>query len=82
MSQFIKLLTGQVCTAGSRIFVQEGIYDQFLAKFTAAAKAVGAGAGDPFAPGTLHGPQVSQTQFDVRLRCSESAFVSILTATL
>jgi acyl-CoA reductase-like NAD-dependent aldehyde dehydrogenase len=58
-----------VCTAGSRIFVQEAIYDQFLTKFTAAAKAVGAGAGDPFAPGTLHGPQVSQTQFDVRLLC-------------
>nr|ALG75772.1 aldehyde dehydrogenase 2 [Tricholoma vaccinum] len=55
---------GQVCTAGSRIFVQEGIYDQFLAKFTAAATAVEAGTGDPFSPGTLHGPQVSQTQFD------------------
>nr|ADY86395.1 aldehyde dehydrogenase [Tricholoma vaccinum] len=55
---------GQVCTAGSRIFVQEGIYDQFLAKFTEAAKALGAGAGDPFSPATLHGPQVSQTQFD------------------
>lgn len=56
-----------MCIAGSRIFVQEGIYDKFLAKFTAAAKTFGAGAGDPFAPETLHGPQVSQTQFDVRL---------------
>jgi len=55
---------GQVCTAGSRIFVQEGVYDQFLAEFTGAAKALGACAGDQFAQGTLHGPQVSQVQFD------------------
>jgi aldehyde dehydrogenase (NAD+) len=60
MLDHISLLTSQVCTS-SRIFIQEGIYDEFLAKFTAAAKAVGAG-GDPFA---LHGPQVSQTQFGV-----------------
>jgi aldehyde dehydrogenase (NAD+) len=56
-----------VCTAGSRIFIQEGIYDQFLAKFTEAAKVLGAAAGDPFAQGTLHGPQVSQTQFEVHI---------------
>ncbi|KAF9053883.1 aldehyde dehydrogenase [Hymenopellis radicata] len=29
---------GQCCNAGSRIFVQEGIYDQFLAQFTEVAK--------------------------------------------
>jgi aldehyde dehydrogenase (NAD+) len=57
---------GQVCSAGSRIFVQEGVYDKFLEHFTAAAKGLGDGAGDPFAPGTQHGPQISQTQFDVR----------------
>jgi hypothetical protein len=56
---------GQVCAAGSRIFVQEGVYDQFLEHFTAAAKALGDSAGDPFAPSTLHGPQISLTQFDV-----------------
>ncbi|TFK33776.1 aldehyde dehydrogenase [Crucibulum laeve] len=55
---------GQACTAGSRIFVQEGIYDQFLAKFTAVAKALGDAIGDPFSPTTRHGPQVSQAQFD------------------
>lgn len=60
-------LIGQVCTAGSRIFVQEGIYDQFLGKFTEETKVRAAAAGDPFAQGTLHGPQVSKTQFDVRL---------------
>lgn len=55
---------GQVCTAGSRIFVQEGIYDEFLKKFTAAAQSLT--IGDPFAPDTVHGPQVSKTQFEVR----------------
>ncbi|KAK2462656.1 hypothetical protein APHAL10511_005389 [Amanita phalloides] len=55
---------GQVCTAGSRIFVQEGIYDKFLAKMTEITRAAGAAAGDPFQPSTLHGPQVSKTQFD------------------
>jgi acyl-CoA reductase-like NAD-dependent aldehyde dehydrogenase len=51
--------------AGSRIYVQEGIYEEFLAKFTEVAKALGTAAGDPFTPGTEHGPQVSQIQFDV-----------------
>ncbi|KAG6811501.1 hypothetical protein H0H92_007149 [Tricholoma furcatifolium] len=55
---------GQSCVAGSRIFVQEGIYDQFLAKFSAIAKHLAATTGDPFAAGTQHGPQVSQNQFD------------------
>ncbi|KAJ7584399.1 aldehyde dehydrogenase [Mycena floridula] len=55
---------GQVCTAGSRIIVQEGIYDQFLAAFTKAAEALQGAIGDPFAPTTNHGPQVSQVQFD------------------
>lgn len=57
---------GQICTAGSRIFVQEGIYSEFLKKFTVVAQALGAATGDPFALNTQHGPQVSQTQFDVR----------------
>ncbi|TFK17576.1 indole-3-acetaldehyde dehydrogenase [Coprinopsis marcescibilis] len=55
---------GQMCVAGSRIFVQEGVYDEFLAKISAAAKALGDAAGDPFAEGTQHGPQISKTQVD------------------
>ncbi|KAL0959105.1 hypothetical protein HGRIS_014402 [Hohenbuehelia grisea] len=55
---------GQVCCAGSRIFVQEGIYDKFVPAFTAAAKALAGATGDPFSPTTQHGPQVSQTQFE------------------
>lgn len=53
---------GQACCAGSRIYVQEDIYDTFLEKFKARiAKNV---VGDPFAENTFQGPQVSQLQFD------------------
>ncbi|KAJ7150513.1 aldehyde dehydrogenase [Mycena crocata] len=55
---------GQSCVAGSRIFVQEGIYPQFMEKFTAMVRGLGNATGDPFASSTRHGPQVSQLQFD------------------
>ena len=51
--------------AGSRIFVQEGVYDEFLTKFTAIAARLTSQTGDPFTQGTEHGPQVSKNQFDV-----------------
>jgi aldehyde dehydrogenase (NAD+) len=53
---------GQCCCAGSRIYVQEEIYDKFLERFRerAAQNAVG----DPFKEDTFQGPQVSQLQFD------------------
>jgi aldehyde dehydrogenase (NAD+) len=53
---------GQACCAGSRVYVQEGIYDKFLEKMTAKAKSIK--LGDPFALDSYQGPQVSQTQFD------------------
>ncbi|KAI0280871.1 aldehyde dehydrogenase [Russula aff. rugulosa BPL654] len=53
---------GQCCTAGSRIFVQSGIYDEFLERFTAKSKSVK--LGDPFESDSYQGPQVSQIQFD------------------
>ncbi|KAG2140396.1 putative 1-pyrroline-5-carboxylate dehydrogenase [Suillus cothurnatus] len=46
---------GQVCTAGSRIFVQAGIYDKFLKAFT--EHALSLKVGDPFARDTYQGPQ-------------------------
>jgi aldehyde dehydrogenase (NAD+) len=53
---------GQCCCAGSRIYVQEGIYDKFVERFKErASKNV---VGDPFDKNTFQGPQVSQTQFD------------------
>lgn len=53
---------GQCCTAGSRIYVQEGIYDKFVQRFK--ERAVANKVGDPFAQDTFQGPQVSQVQFD------------------
>ncbi|KAF2667765.1 aldehyde dehydrogenase, allergen Cla h 10 [Microthyrium microscopicum] len=53
---------GQCCCAGSRVYVQEGIYDKFMARFKErASKNV---VGDPFGSDTFQGPQVSQVQFD------------------
>jgi aldehyde dehydrogenase (NAD+) len=53
---------GQCCCAGSRIYVQEGIYDKFIEHFKArTAKNV---VGDPFHEDTFQGPQVSQLQYD------------------
>jgi len=53
---------GQCCCAGSRIYVQEGIYDKFVQRFKErASKNV---VGDPFDQNTFQGPQVSQVQFD------------------
>jgi len=53
---------GQVCCAGSRIYVQESIYDKFMEKFQ--AKVASLKIGDPFRADTFQGPQVSQLQFD------------------
>jgi len=61
---------GQCCCAGTRIFVQSGIYDKFLAKFTDTVKAIK--VGDPFAKETNQGPQVSQIRFDSIMSYIES----------
>ncbi|KAH6997441.1 aldehyde dehydrogenase domain-containing protein [Ilyonectria destructans] len=53
---------GQICCAGSRIYVQEGIYDKFLEAFKKRAEANK--VGDPFQEETFQGPQVSQLQYD------------------
>jgi len=54
---------GQVCTAGSRVFVQEGVYDNFLEKAKSLAVSRAAVLGDPFDQGTQQGAQVSEEQF-------------------
>jgi acyl-CoA reductase-like NAD-dependent aldehyde dehydrogenase len=54
-------LSGQLCVAGSRIFIQEQIYDEMverLAAYTAHFK-----VGDPFDLSTTMGPVASQEQF-------------------
>lgn len=54
--------SGEVCCAGSRIYVQDGIYDAFLAELKARSEANK--VGDPFDPETFQGPQTSKTQLD------------------
>jgi aldehyde dehydrogenase (NAD+) len=54
---------GQICTATSRILVQETIYDKFVEAFKAQVQEVSV-VGDPFAESTFQGPQVTKTQYD------------------
>jgi len=58
----IYLNQGQCCCAGSRLFVQEEIHDQFVNRL--ATKVQARKLGDPFDPKTQQGPQVDQAQFD------------------
>ena len=53
---------GQVCCAGSRLFVEERVYDEFVEKSVARARR--RTVGDPFDPTVEQGPQIDRTQFD------------------
>lgn len=53
---------GQVCSAGSRIFVQEGIYDQFISDLKEAFEKVKVGL--PWEEDVQMGAQVNQKQLD------------------
>ncbi|KAI8369237.1 aldehyde dehydrogenase domain-containing protein [Radiomyces spectabilis] len=53
---------GQCCCAGSRVYVQESIYEEFLEKFKAYTSKTK--LGDPHDDATYQGPQVSQVQYD------------------
>jgi aminomuconate-semialdehyde/2-hydroxymuconate-6-semialdehyde dehydrogenase len=52
---------GQVCLAGSRLYVQRGIYAEFTDRFVAAAKALV--AGDPKDGATQLGPLASEQHY-------------------
>ena len=51
---------GQVCSAGSRIFIQESIYDEFLEKLIKSFENLK--IGDPMDPETQMGSQISKKQ--------------------
>jgi len=53
---------GQCCCAGSRLFVEEKCYDEFVAKSVDRAKK--RTVGNPFDKKTEQGPQVDQDQFN------------------
>lgn len=60
---------GQVCTAGSRLFVEQAIHDQLLERLTARAQK--AQPGDPLNPKTRLGPLASQAQLEKVMRYVE-----------
>lgn len=54
------LHSGQICMAVNRIIVHRAVHDEFVERFTAAAR--GVPTGDPSAEGTLVGPLVNDQQ--------------------
>ncbi|XP_062228661.1 benzaldehyde dehydrogenase, mitochondrial-like [Phragmites australis] len=57
---------GQCCCAGSRTFVHERVYDEFVEKSKACA--LNRVVGDPFKKGVVQGPQIDNDQFNKILR--------------
>lgn len=55
--------SGQVCSNGTRVFVQEGIREAFLARL--AERLEGAVLGDPLDEATNFGPMVSRAQMEI-----------------
>jgi len=53
---------GQVCCAGSRLFVEERVKEEFLARFKEKAEKIK--VGDPMDKSTLMGPQISEEQLN------------------
>ncbi|KAK0722404.1 aldehyde dehydrogenase domain-containing protein [Lasiosphaeria miniovina] len=54
---------GQICTATSRLLVQEGVYDKFVESFKAKVQELSV-VGDPFEESTFQGPQVTKAQYE------------------
>jgi aldehyde dehydrogenase (NAD+) len=61
---------GQCCTAGSRLFVEERCYDEFVER--SVAKAKNRVVGNPFDSSTDQGPQVDEAQMEKILSYIES----------
>jgi len=57
---------GQNCCAGSRTFVHEDIYDEFVSKAT--EQALQRTVGDPYESSTMQGPQIDEAQYKKILR--------------
>jgi len=55
-------LNGERCTAGSRIFIQESVYDQFVAEFAQRAKRLI--VGDPQDPKTQVGSMITRQHYE------------------
>lgn len=62
---------GEVCTAGSRLFVHEPIHDTLITKLQARAEQMAERQGDVLEPETRLGPQVSEVQLQKALHYIE-----------
>ncbi len=62
---------GQVCCAGSRLFIQHGIYETFIEKLAEKFKSIK--VGDPLDPNTQMGSQVNEKQMKQILEYVEIA---------
>lgn len=62
---------GQICLCGSRILVEESVYERFKTDFVAWAKKLT--VGDPLLPESKQGAIVSKMQYEKVLRCIETA---------
>merc|ERR1712166_1170687 len=71
---------GQCCCAGSRAFVHEKIYDQFVER--AAQHASGLRLGGQFTEGVQQGPQIDRTQMEKILGYVESGKKKVLSYSL
>ncbi|MGE3255614.1 aldehyde dehydrogenase, partial [Pseudonocardia sp.] len=71
---------GQVCLAGSRLYVERAVLDEFLARFVAAAEALR--IGDPKDPATQIGPLASEQHFEKVRGYVENGAGKILTGGL
>src|SRR5881409_2076534 len=61
---------GEVCAAGSRLFLEQSVHDEFMSKLTERVK--GLKVGDPLDKSTRMGPVVSRQQMDTVLSYIES----------
>lgn len=66
--------TGQVCSNGTRVFVQASIYDDFVQRLDERTRAIR--VGDPFDPDTQMGPLVSREHYEKVLRYMAAAKAS------
>ncbi|CAI7677408.1 unnamed protein product [Penicillium discolor] len=64
---------GQICFAASRVYVQDGIYDKFLAAYRKAVGAKREVMGDPESSSSEIGPVVDQAQYERILRIIKTA---------
>ncbi|KAH6988307.1 aldehyde dehydrogenase domain-containing protein [Ilyonectria sp. MPI-CAGE-AT-0026] len=60
----ITLNSGQYCIAGSRVYVQDGIYDAFVEKYLQNIKQMSSRMGDPSDPQTTYGTVADKLQYD------------------